>query len=451
MHFLGLPPEARFSNKKIFCFLLPVFLEQLMIAGMGIADTFMVSSIGENAVAGVSLVTSVDKFVRQIFVALAAGGSVILSQYIGAENENKAEEALRSCVHVIFAIAVTVTAVMLIFYQPILGFLFGAAEPEVMEASHIYFFCTALSYPLMALYNIGTASYRAMGDSRIPLIASFSMMAVNLGIKYIFIFVMNWGVAGAGLSTALGTGVVGVVLMLLLRRPQTRVHISSFFCFRYDASLVGRIFKISVPNAVENGMFQFGLIVLQGVIATQGTASIAANGIANNVTPLMYALGTAFGMMLMVLVGQCMGAEETEEASFYIRHVLKLDYLCTFINGLLLLAFVPQLISLFNLSTDAAYLSERIMYVYIVAAMSMYPSSFAVAYGLRGAGDTKFVMIVSIASMFVLRIGVAYFLVLVLRQGVLGIWYAQALDWAVRAVVFWGRYYKGKWKKIKVI
>lgn len=448
---LSLPSDARFSNKQIFIFLLPVFIEQLIIAGMGLADTYMVANIGESAVAGVSLVSSVDKFIRQIFTALAAGGSVVLSQYLGAEDAHKAEDTLRNIVHTIFAIGLMLSAVMLIFRKPILSFLFGAAEPAVMEASEIYLICLTISYPFTALYNAGTAAYRAMGNSRIPMIASLSMMAVNILLKYIFIFILNWGVAGAGLSTMLGTGIVGIVMVLFLCRPKNLVYIHHLFCFRYDFSLIGRIFKVSIPNAIEGGMFQFGLVVLQGLISTLGTAAIAANGVANNVAPLVYCLSTSFSMVLMVIVGQCMGAGRADEAEMYIKHVLKIEYLCMLVDGVVIMLSVNALVSLFGLSNEAAGMAREILHVYIVVSMILYVSSFSVAYGLRGAGDTKFVMIVSVGSMFLLRIGAAYLFVSVFRAGVMGIWYAQALDWLARSVMFWARFLRGKWKKIKII
>lgn len=448
---LGLPPGSRFSNKEILIFMLPIFLEQLMITGMGMADTFMVSSLGESAVAGVSLVTSVDKFVRLVFTALAAGGSVVLSQYIGAQNDTKSEEALRSCVHVVFVIGCAVSAVMLVLNRPILGFLFGNAEPEVVEASQIYFFCTASSYPLMALYNAGTASYRAMGNSRIPFIASLAMMIVNLGLKYIFIFVLHMGVAGAGFSTTLGMGLVGIVLMFLLRRPCNKIHIRRLFCFRYDWPLIGRIFKVSIPNAIENGMFQFGLIVLSGLVSTLGTASIAAHGIATNITPMLYCISTGFSMSLMVIVGQCMGAGEAEEASMYIRHVTKLCYIFLALNGLIFALLSGKIISLFGISEEAEQIAMQILHMYNITCLLLYPSAFGLPYGLRGAGDTKFVMAVSIASMFLCRIAMSYVFVQGLQMGVMGIWYAQAVDWLVRSAAFWARYLRGRWKTIKVI
>lgn len=418
---------------------------------LGIADTFMVSSIGESAVAGVSLVTSVDKFVRQVFSALAAGGSVVLSQYIGAENGEKAEEALRSCTHVVFVIGCVVSALMLALNKPIFSLLFGGAEPPVMEASQIYFFCTASSYPLMALYNVGTASYRAMGNSRIPLFASLSMMAVNLGLKYIFIFVMKMGVAGAGLSTALGMGLVGIALLLLLRNPKNRVPINRLFYFRYDWSLIGRIFRVSVPNAIENGMFQFGLIVLQGLVSTLGTTSIAANGIASNLNPLLGCVSIGFSMSLMVIVGQCMGAGKPDEAALYIKNVLKLIYLSLAVFSIIFALLTGGLVSLFGLSPETEQLAIHIVHWYNLTCLLLYPSSFGVAYGLRGAGDTRFAMVVSVSSMFLLRIGMAYVFVNVFHTGVMGIWYAQTLDWLARSILFWARYFRGKWKKIKVI
>ncbi|MBQ3096951.1 MAG: polysaccharide biosynthesis C-terminal domain-containing protein, partial [Kiritimatiellae bacterium] len=265
MRFLKLPEGARFSNKAILLFLLPVLFEQLMMSGLGIADTFMVSSLGETAVAGVALVNRIDNFAKQFFLALAQGGSVLLSMYIGAKDPKQARNSLKTNIRIVVSIGLALMLVMVIFKQQILRLLFGGAEAEVLAISSTYFSVTAFSYPFIALYYACSASFRAMGESRIPSIASIMMMVINLVLKYLFIYHFDMGVSGAAFSTLLAMGIVGFILIIMLMRPSNKIVLSGLLKFDFDFGIAKRILSVSLPNGIEQGMFQLGALALAGL------------------------------------------------------------------------------------------------------------------------------------------------------------------------------------------
>lgn len=450
MRLFKLPEGARFSNKDIFQFMLPVLFEQFMIAGLKIADTYMVSFISESAVAGVSLVSTIDTFVKQFLSALAIGGTVVLSQYIGAKDHDNAEKSLKNNIQIVLLLGLLVTLIMVLFKAPILNFLFGSAEKSVIDASSSYFTYTALSYPFFSLYYIGTSAFRSMGETKIPLYASVFMMIVNLILKYIFIFHMDMQVLGAALSTLLSVVFVGFVLLFMLFSHHNKVRLTSLVP-DVDIKMTKRILKVSVPNGIEQAMFQFGILAIANLISTLGTAAIAAHALAQSITPLLYSLGASFNAVIIVVVGRCMGADDADEAEFYIKHILKLDYICTIINAALLLAFLKPIISMFGVSQEANELAFCVVCVYTLFSIGFYPTSFAMAAALRGSGDTKFVMLVSTLSMFIFRIGAAYFFVNALHLSLVGTWLAMGLDWVIRSGIFYIRYKRKKWKLNRVI
>lgn len=451
MRMFRLPEGARFSNKALIAFLLPVLFEQLMLAGLTMADTFMVSSLGETAVAGVALVNRIDNFAKQFFVSLAQGGSVVLSQYIGARDEDKAEISLKSNVRIVVLIGLAVMLFMVVFKEQTLHLLFGGAEANVLAISSEYFTITALSYPFVALYYAGSATFRAMGESKIPFMASIAMMGINLLLKYIFIFVIKIGVTGAAYSTLLAMGIVGFGLMLMLKGEKNRVRMVGFFKPDWDKKIVKSILTVSVPNGIEQGMFQLGALAIAGLVSGLGQASIAADSLARSITPLLYSIGAAFNAVMMMVVGQCMGAGNSDEAEMYAKHIIKLDYVLTFCNAILFMVLLKPLISIFNVSPEAQHLAFWIMVLYTSGTIFMYPLSFALAAGLRGSGDTKFVMVIAVASMFLFRIGAAYIFVHLFHWGVIGTWVAMVSDWFIRSTLFMIRFKKGKWKLNKVI
>ncbi len=451
MRIFSLPEGARFSNKALIAFLMPVLFEQLMLAGLTMADTFMVSSLGETAVAGVALVNRIDNFAKQFFVSLAQGGSVVLSQYIGARDDDKAEISLKSNVRIVVLIGLAVMLFMVVLKEQTLHLLFGGAEANVLAISSEYFTITALSYPFVALYYAGSATFRAMGESKIPFMASIAMMGINLLLKYIFIFVIKIGVTGAAYSTLLAMGIVGFGLMLMLKGEKNRVRMVGFFKPDWDKKIVKSILTVSVPNGIEQGMFQLGALAIAGLVSGLGQASIAADSLARSITPLLYSIGAAFNAVMMMVVGQCMGAGNSDEAEMYAKHIIKLDYVLTFCNAILFMVLLKPLISVFNVSPEAQHLAFWIMVLYTSGTIFMYPLSFALAAGLRGSGDTKFVMIIAVASMFLFRIGAAYIFVHLFHWGVIGTWVAMVSDWVIRSVLFMIRFKKGKWKLNKVI
>ncbi len=167
MKLLALPKGARFTNKQIMVFLLPIFFEQLMVAGLNIADTFMVSFFGDDYVAGVALVSRIDTFAKSFFLALAQGGSVVMSQYIGAKDPKNSQLSMKNNIRIVTLIGIMVMLVMVIFRPQILNLLYGSADKSILDVSNSYFTVTALSYPFVALYYANSSSFRAMGESKI--------------------------------------------------------------------------------------------------------------------------------------------------------------------------------------------------------------------------------------------------------------------------------------------
>lgn len=451
MKLLTLPPNPRFTNKQIIIFLLPIFFEQLMIAGLNMADTFMVSFFGDVSVAGVALVARIDTFVKSFVSALSQGGSVVMSQYIGAQNDEKARLSMKNNIRVVTIIGLLVMLVMVLFRPQILQLLYGKADKEVLLVSNDYFTVTALSYPFVAFYYANSASFRAMGESKIPSAFAIVMMVLNLVLKYIFLFVMKIGIKGAALSTLISMAVTGIIMLLILHSKKNKVPLEGFFRPDFKRENVARILKVSVPNGIENGMFQLGALLIAGLVSGLGQVAIAADHQARTLCSLVHSMGTAFTAVMMMLIGQCMGAGKPDEARMYKKHILKLDYLFTFVNVIIFFVILKPVISIFGVSDEVKEVSVNILTLYAICSVFFYPTSFAVAGALRGTGDTKFVMMVSVASMFIFRIGTAYFFVKGLDLGIIGTWVAMVLDWVIRSAIFHTRFLRGKWQKNRVI
>ena len=452
MFFLSQPKGVRFSNRDMILFFLPVFLEQLMLAGLSVADTFMVSAkLGTTALAGVALVNRIDNFAKQFFLALAQGGSVVLAQYIGAQNEKNAQKSLKNNIQIVVGIGAVFMLLMILFKNQFINLFFGGAEKSVLEVSLQYFSITAYSYPFAALYYSTTSLFRVMGESRIPFIGSMVMMGINLGLKYIFIFVLDMGVTGAAFSTLLAMGIAGLALLVILTSKKNKVSLVSPLKPDFDLKMSGIILKVSVPNGIEQGMFQLGALILAGLVSGLGEDAINADQLSRNLVPLIYGVSAGFNALILMVIGQCMGAGDISEAVRYKRHIIRMNHLFVAAMGVIFLIFAKPLISIFRVSTQSEEWTYQILLLYVIGSVLFYPPSFATPSALRGAGDTRFVMVVAAASMFLFRIGCAYVCVKLFNLGVVGIWVAMVSDWVVRMIIFEYRFKKGKWKHNKVI
>ena len=260
-----------FSNRSLKRLIWPLVVEQLLAVTIGMTDTVMVASCGEAAVSGVSLVDSINILLINVFSALATGGAIVASQYLGRDDLENANLAARQLLLSVGFLSALLAALALVGNVSILNLIFGSAEADVMQNSYTYFFWSALSYPFLGIYNGGAALFRAMGNSKVSMRTSIIMNILNVCGNALLIFVFQLGVAGAAISTLVSRALGAVVMVWLLHskpHQSDKIHLTSLNIFRPDWSMIKKILNIGIPNGLENGMFQIGKILVQGLIAT---------------------------------------------------------------------------------------------------------------------------------------------------------------------------------------
>ena len=273
--------QHMFTNRMIRNLLVPVVLEQILNSIMGTADTMMVSNVGSAAISAVSLVDSINVLVIQAFSALAAGGAILCSQYIGQKNHEMANKSARQVLFIITAISVAVTALCLLFRVPLLKLIFGKVESDVMTASQVYFFYTALSFPFIALYDAGASIFRSQGNTRGPMTVSVISNVINIGGNAALIWGFNMGVAGAAIATLASRVFCAVVVLWQLRMDRQPIVVRNYRQIRPDGKMIRRVLALGIPSGIENSMFQLGKLAIQSSVSTLGTVAIAAQAMTN--------------------------------------------------------------------------------------------------------------------------------------------------------------------------
>ena len=268
-----------FSNKDLRNLIVPFFLEQLLMALVGMADVFVVGLLGEA--------------VSQLLLAA-----------------------------VLFSVAISV--VVLLAKGTILRFMFGRVEDDVMAACVTYLRISAYSYPALAVYNAGAALYRSFGKTSTTMYLSIASNIINVVGNCIGVFWLHAGVAGVAWPSLLARMFSAVVITFFCFSEKNPVRYGKAWIFRLDGSLQKIILRIAVPNGIESGIFQLVKVALSSVAALFGTYQIAANGVAQSIWSVASLVASIMGPVFITVIGQCMGAGDISQAEQYFRKLTKI-------------------------------------------------------------------------------------------------------------------------------
>lgn len=440
-----------FSNIDIRKLLIPIMLENLLASLMGTVDTMMVSNVGASAVSAVSLVDSINILVIQALSALAAGGAILCSQYIGSSNPKGANRAARQVFLVMTVLSFFISAICLVLRVPMLKFIFGSVEAEVMADSQAYFLFTLLSFPFIGLYDAGASIMRAQKDSKSPMTISIISNFLNIGGNAILIFGLGMGVAGAAISTLVSRVFCAVVVIIKLRNPSQTICVNRYYTIRPDWDLIKRVLYIGVPSGIENSMFQFGKLAIQSTVSLMGMAAIAAQGMANLIENLNGILAIGVGVGLMTVVGESLGAGRKDEAIYYVKKLSIVSEVVIVISCLVMYILVYPITKFGGMEAESARLCIHMVTWITIVKPVAWVFSFIPAYGFRAAGDVKFTMTVSVLSMWFCRVLLAMILARGFGMGPMAVWIGMFADWSVRGIIYAIRLKNKKWLNHQVI
>ena len=399
-----------FTNKMLRALLVPIIMEQLLNALMGTVDTMMVSNVGSAAISAVSLVDSINVLIIQAFSALAAGGTIICTQYLGQKNHEMANKSARQALFIITAISVFIVVLGLAFRAPLLSFIFGKVDADVMENSMVYFFYTVLSYPFIALYD-----------------------------------------AGAAISTLVSRIFCAVVVLYQLRKDRQPIVVRDYLKIRPDGKMIGRILALGIPSGIENSMFQLGKLAIQSTVSTLGTTAIAAQAMTNMLEMLNGTAVIGVGIGLMTVVGQSLGAGKKDEAVYYMKKLMIFSEVFLIACCAVVYVLARPITMIGGMEAKSAKMCLDMMFWITIVKPIVWMFAFIPAYGMRAAGDVKFSMITSCITMWIFRFCLCVYLIRVCGMGPMAVWIGMFTDWSVRAIVFGLRFKSGKWMEHKVV
>jgi len=442
-----------FTNRELRHLFLPLVVEQALEFLVGLTATLFVSSVGEAAVSGVSLVDAIIMLLIAAFGALATGGAVVAGQYLGNRQPDKANEAVRHLFWLAAVASLAVTAFLYIGTPWILDGLFGAITPEVRHHASTYLALVNASIPAIALYAAAAAVFRTIGKTRVTMYVAALMNVGNIVASAVLIYGFHLGTVGVGIAS-LGSRVLAAAVMVALalnRALPVFLRFSGKIVDQLRGPMVAAILKIGVPFAVENGLFHVGRILVLSLISGFGTAAIAANAVGTAISVFQVLPGMAIGLGLTTVISRCVGAGDFDQARFYHRKIIRLVYVTNMALSLLILAGLPWILGAYHLSPEATSLAWMLLLIHTAGVLTIWPLGLTLPVTLRATGDARFPLAVSLSTMVACRLVLAYVFGVGLGMGVVGAWLAMVCDWAVRSVFFVGRYRSGRWMQFRVV
>ncbi len=332
-----------FTGKALAALVIPLVLEQMLGITVGMADSIMVSSAGEAAVSGVSLVDSIAILLINAFASLSTGGAVVAAHRLGEKKEEEAVKCANQLLLLVTGIAVIIMAFAVLSNRWLLKAIFGSVEDEVMKNAVAYFYITAVSYPFLGIYNASAALSRAMGDSRTTMKISIWMNVLNIVGNAVLILGFHAGVYGVAFSTLISRMFGAFFLFRIMSMPDRQLHYGRPIFRPLKWNVIKKILEIGVPTGMDNCIFQIGKILVQSLIAGLGTTAIAANAIAGVVAGVAVIPASAMGIAMITVVGQALGADEKEQAKAYIKKLMGYAYLFMVILNSAIILLAPQI------------------------------------------------------------------------------------------------------------
>lgn len=428
---------AMFNKKEFFKLFWPVLIEQILGTTIGMVNTMMVSGVSVSAISAVSIVDSLNFVIMNLFIAFSTGGTVVVAQRIGAKDMDKANETASQAMSACVLSAILSGLAFSLFGHQIISGLFGEAEELVKTNALTYLIYSGLSYPFLAIFSMSSGILRASGNTKSPMRASVLSNVVNVGVGALCIYILKLGVTGAGLALLFSRISSAAVLSMILFRPEAGAVGIRKIAMKFNKALLKPVLQIGLPACIDGLIFNGGKLLIQTLVTALGTVSLAANGVANSVNGFTCIPGNAISIVAITMVGQAVGAGIFGKELKKIIRSLNL-YAMGLLGIMTLVVFplLPFVVGLYDPPKEVMALALPILHLALIMMPLTWPIAFILPSCIRSTGDSLFVTIASIISMWLVRVLGAWYVVRFTSWGIMGIWVFWCLDWVVRGIIF---------------
>lgn len=444
-------PTDQELRKEVIQLAWPVIVENTLMTLVGMADMIMVGSLGPAAIASIGLSNSPIFFATAIFGAISVGSTALVARHIGANEPQEANLVARQSFILAVLLSLVFTATAYLVAPKLMIWMGADAEVQEIGANYIRISTSTFAFTIVSM--VMNAVLRGAGDTKTPMRVNIVANLVNIVFNYLLIFghfgFPRWGVNGAAAATALSRAVGGLLVLRVLFQGRSIIHISLSDRFTLDGAVIKRMMNVGIPSMVEQLIMRGGNLLYTRIVSSLGTFAYAAHVIAMNVESLSFMPGFGFGVAATTLIGQRLGAKQPQLAKRSGYESAKIGIVFMGAVGLLLFVFPQVFVRLYTDDAAVAPLAAAVLRI-VAISEPFLAIAFVFAGGLRGAGDTRWVMMITGSSVWILRLGLAYLLTIYLGWGLYGAWIAMTVEAIVRSILVWLRFRAGHWQRLKV-
>ena len=428
---------------------LTLIIDQFFIFFIGVLSTAMVSSVGEAAIAAVSMVVSINGMVSLMFTSLAAGGGIVVARAKGSGDREEIRRAIGEVTSLCAIVAIVLGGLLYVYAEAIVGLLYKQVEPLVIEYAIRYMRLMCISFVPYSIFNAIFNIFRNLGDTKSSLMLTVVINVLHLFLSLLFINVMDLGVTGSGLSYIVARAVGMLVALVWILKAKNDYNVRTRDFFRFNPTVTREIVSLGMPLSVESMLLQGGMLLVQLYLARLTTTDLAAHAVANSILMLYNTTTGALLSLTSTVCGQCYGAKKYDLVRRYGKNLIYVGRWTLLATVLILYPFTPLLLKLYHATSQG----RPIIYIALSIAVFSMPVFWCdgnmPAMVLRVAGDSIYTGTVSVCALLLCRCLAGYVLTITLGLGVPGVWIALVIEWIVRAVCLHARLRGTQWLHIK--
>ena len=429
----------------------PIFLEFFLFMLMGLADTFMLSAVSDNAVAGVSMANQYIHIAILLLGVVGTGASIVVAQYIGAKKLVEATKIAALSVSLSLIVGLILSGLFYIFAQPLMEMMNLKGEVLVVAKSYLSIVGGFLFF--QALITTIAAIVRVQGWTKQAMFVSLGMNIIHIGLNYVLIFghfgMPQLGVEGAAISSVISRALAACVFIWLLTRAlDVKVKLKNFVTWSSD--YVSKILKIGVPSALEQVLYQGSQIVLLYYVTFVGAEALSARSYAYSISMFIYLFAMAVGTGTAIMIGRYVGAGEQDRAYQQVWKSLRTGMTVSLMMVVVVISLRDPLMHIFTDNEEIVHIGTSVLALSILLETGR-TINITIINSLRAAGDAKYPVRIGFISMICIGLTAGYVLVFQLDLGLVGVWLAISLDEWIRAILVMFRWKSRKWEGYAIV
>lgn len=437
-----------YSNWRLLCLFIPLFASRLLTMTINIVDSMMVSGVHSGAMSGVSLTTSISTMFSTLIHAFTVASTIQATQRIGRRDYKGAIMVIKKSYTTSYLVALPVAAVFFFFSPQLIHLLFGAVEdPLIMDAAVLSAKYEAISLLLSPMVNCTVQIFTCQGKTKVTLLMNIIANLTNVAGNYLLINVFSLGVAGAKIATIFSHLVLifGTLLFACSLKNPLCLRGGSWRDYLPTKDSIKKTFSLGLPTGFENNLSDLAKLLVTSLVALCGAVAVNANTVAHQLTSLYVMGGCAVGSTLSIVSGHCKGAGKHDEVKYYTRFLIVCSMAWQAIFAFFILVFWQPILSGYHVEGETAQLVWELTVPYLLLGIPFWTMSYTPPNAFRACGDVRFPMVLSVSTLWICRVGIAYLIFYAFGLGIWSTWLASYADWMVRSICNFIHFKRGRW------